>query len=60
MDGGVAIATVQRFKILEALLEEYSKNMTRESARLRLALLRHTTPETRTAALAWFDLRWPQ
>lgn len=50
---------VQRFKILEALMEEYGKRMPRDRARLRLAALTREA-ERRAAALDWFDLRWPE
>ena len=50
---------LSRFKIVEALLEEWCAAMPRDAGRQRLALA-NVSPEIRAAALAWFDLRWPE
>lgn len=57
-DKGTFVPVV-RFRILEALLEEYSAVMPREVARERLSRLR-ARGAVRQAALDWFDLRWPE
>lgn len=59
MSGGVAFGIMMRFRVLEAFLGEWSQALSREEARKRLGLVA-ASPDVKAAALAWFDLRWPE